>query len=93
MRKDVWVTPNHFLGKSANDVGDVEAFFLSRDFGVQNHLEQNVSELAHDFGLGSRFNGLGELVRLFDRVRSQAAMRLLFVPGTALFAPEGLNDF
>ena len=52
-------------------------------------LEQHVAELVEQLGVVARVRGVGQLVGLLDRVRDDAALVLLAVPGAVAAQPPG----
>ena len=79
---------NQLVSNPTGDVGDVEPVrLLPGDLGVEDHLEQQVTEfLAKQFAI-ARLDGLDGLRRLLDQVLHQRAMGLLSVPRAALPQP------
>lgn len=87
------VTANHLLGNILDDVVDVEAFFLARDFGVKHDLQQQIAELVANGFFIVRVDRFAEFVRFFDRETCECLVRLLFVPRAAFGASQVFDDF
>ncbi len=51
---------------------------------MKDHLEQQIAELVAQLFRATELDGLGDLVRLFDRVRRYGCERLFAVPRTAV---------
>src|SRR5436309_7985851 len=65
------------------------AAFLLEEEREEIHLEQEVAELVEELGRIVREGGVGDLVRLLDRVRHDRARRLLTVPRALAPQPPG----
>ena len=42
--ENMWMSPDHFLGRSKRNLTDVEPALFMKQFGDEKYLEQNVSE-------------------------------------------------
>src|SRR5207253_3224379 len=87
------VTVNHLGAHDISDVADVEpvGIFLCNG-AVHEHLEQQVSELLAQCRPILAIDGLEDLVRLLEEIRTQSEMRLLSVPRAATGRAQTLDD-
>ncbi len=61
--------------------------------GVEDHLEQQVSQFIPQILQVAALNGIGDLIGFFDRVGRYGAEVLLDIPGAAgLRVPEASHD-
>ena len=83
--EDVGMPPDQLLDERAGDGVDVERLggVLLGHPGVEDDLEQHVTELLAEVGAVAALDGLGHLVGLLDEVRREGLVGLLGVPGAA----------
>ena len=83
--EDVRMAPDQLLDEQPRDGVDVEGFRsgLLGDPGVEDDLEQHVTELLGEVPAVATLDGVQHLVGLLDQVRGQALVGLLGVPRTA----------
>lgn len=70
------------------DVLDGEAPRLGGHLGMKDHLQQDVAEFARQVVEASLIDGLDDLIALLKQMLAQRGVRLLAVPGAALFAAQ-----
>ena len=74
------VTENELVREVGADVGDVEIPFLRSDFGIEEHVQQDVAQLLADVLPVVVKKGVAEFIDLFYGVWPQALVGLLPVP-------------
>ena len=74
------------------DVGHVEHALLGGELRVEDHLEQQVAELAGELRGRAALERVVDLVRLLEEVVPQRVVRLLPVPRAAVGLPEAGGD-
>ena len=82
---------NQLVAQSVHYVGIVERSGLLAQLGVENHVQQQVARLFLDTVEILVQDGVGQLVRLLDRVVSECFEGLFAIPGT-LFA-QRIHNF
>ena len=80
------MTRDELVVDAPGHVGQREPALLRRQRGVEVDLEQDVAQLVEHLGVVARMRGVGQLIRLLDRVRNDRALVLLAVPGAV--APQ-----
>jgi hypothetical protein len=74
---------HHLVADRADDIGKAEEAGLFGHPGVVDGLEQKVAQLAGQLVPGLAFDGVGDLMRLFQRVGRDGGEALHDVPGAA----------
>ena len=72
----------HFLGDRIDHIGKLKGALLLGHAGVIDHLQQQVAELILQSGHVLPFNGINNLVGLFDGIGGNGRKGLREVPGT-----------
>ena len=83
--EDMRVAPDQFLAKVFGHVLDIERAGLSGDGGVEEDLQEDVSQLVLEAAFRFRPDRLHQFIGLLDQVLDQALVSLFAIPG-ALFA-------
>src|SRR6185436_21143122 len=73
-------------------VGEIEDAFLGGKLGVEDDLEQEVTELLRERRGGAALEGVVDLVGLLEQVLPEGGMRLLAVPRTAIRLAQAVAD-
>ena len=71
------------------DRGQIAGAALLQQQRQEVDLEQHVAELVQQLGVVAALGGVGELIRLFDRVRNDRPLVLLAVPRALASQPLG----
>ena len=79
--EDVRVPAHELFVYGPGDLVEVPLALLLEEQREEEHLEEEVAELVEELRGIVRERGVGDLVRLLDRVRDDRASRLLAVPG------------
>ena len=80
---------DHLLDQAARHGSEIETALLFRQTAVENHLEQQVSQLLAKRGCVPPGDGIRYLVRFLERVRRDGVEGLLAIPrATALRRPQ-----
>ena len=79
--EDVWVPAHELFVYGPGDLVEVPFALLLEEQREEEHLEEEVAELVEELRGIVRERGVGDLVRLLDRVRDDRASRLLAIPG------------
>ena len=82
------VAEDQFFADAVGHVVQVEAAGVLLDGGVEEDLEQHVSQLLPQVGGVLLVDGLGHLIGLLDEVAADALVGLGPVPGAAAGGPE-----
>jgi hypothetical protein len=77
------VAGHHLVADRADNIGKAEEAGLFGHPGVVDGLEQKVAQLAPQLVPGLAFDGVGDLMRLFQRVGRDGGKALHDVPGAA----------
>lgn len=91
--EDMRVSADEFFDDSPADVIEVEGAALPGELGVEDNLEEKITEFFREFGVIPRLNGVQEFVNLLHGVPSKGSMVLVAVPRTALRRSKGGHDF
>ncbi len=75
---------DELVGNPAGHVVEVEAALTGGDLGVEEHLQQQVTELLAQVGVVARLDRVQHLAGLLDQIGRQAAVGLFRVPGASL---------
>ncbi len=88
----MWVAA-HDLGRDRGlDVGEVEHARLRGKLRMQDDLQPQIPELTGELRRRTGFEGVVDLVRLFEQVVAQGLMRLLAVPRATVGFPQTIAD-
>ncbi len=82
--KDMRMTPDQLAGDRIDHRGEIETPLFLAQLTVVDDLEQQITQLAGQVLEVAALDGIGHLVRLFQRVRHDAGVILLQVPGAAM---------
>lgn len=93
LSKNVGVAAHQFLMENVHHVPDGEKALLGGDFGVEEDLVENVSQLLAKIFKIVPTHGQGHLLGFFAEVFEKASVGLFPVPGTAFGAPQAGHDF
>ena len=88
----VRVARDHFRGFLLRDRSCVEAPFVGSDLRVHRDLQQHVAKLFAKLAVVAGVDRLQQLVGLFEQVRAQRFVRLLFVPRAAVRCAKPAHD-
>ena len=83
---------DELLADAVGHIVQVEPADVLLNGGVEDHLEENVSQFFLQVGQTSLVDGLGHLVSLLDEVPPDALVGLFHVPGTAAGMAENPGD-
>ena len=85
VREDVRVAPDQFLDDATSDVVYVPALLpsLLGDTGMEDNLQQQVTEFLAQAGVIAAFDRLDGLVGLLDEVLDETLVRLACIPRAA----------
>ncbi|MDT4788914.1 hypothetical protein FQZ97_213020 [compost metagenome] len=75
---------DQLAGDGIHHAGELEAPLLLRQLAVIHHLEQQVAKFTGQMVEVATLDGVGHLVGFLDRVRNDAGVVLLQVPGAAI---------
>src|SRR6266852_6982747 len=92
LAKNMWMSPNQFLGDLRNDVVDVKFPCFARYLGVHDYEKQKVAEFFPKMRVVFSAGSFGDFVSFFDRRGQQRFMRLLPVPRTTARRAQFGND-
>ena len=81
---------DEFVREFGADVGNVEFSFLCSDFGIEEHVKQDVAQFLADVLLIVVKKGITEFINFLNGVGPQALVGLLLVPRT--FDAELVED-
>lgn len=87
--EDMRMAPDQLLDRAARDGAEVALAALLEQEREEVDLEQDVAQLVLEFRGIARMSGIGELVRLLDGVRDDAALVLLTIPWAVSPEPPG----
>ena len=83
LRKNVRVAPHQLVADRRSHRLEIELARLAGDLRVKHHLEQQIAQLFLEMLEVSSLDGVGNLVRLLDRVGRNAREGLLPIPRAA----------
>ena len=83
---------DQLVGQPIEHVVDGEALLLGRHLGIEEHLQQQVAELAGQLVPIARVDGFDHLVGFFQGVGLDGVEGLLAVPGTSARAAQPRHD-
>ena len=86
--EDVRMAANHFVVNVFDDVGDREAPLFARDFGMKNHLQEQVAHFFGKFRVVAGIERVENFVNFFNQVGPQGGVSLLAVPRTTLWRAQ-----
>ena len=90
--EDVRMAVDHLLRDPLDDFDEVEAGLVRADLGIEDDLQQDVTQLFHDGRIVAGVDRFQKLVGLFERVGLDCFERLHAVPGTAVRRAEPGDD-
>src|SRR5439155_22869343 len=90
--EDVGVPADELLVEAPGDLAGIERALLAGELGMDGDLEQEVAELvAQPLEIAGVERG-ERLIRFLEQVGAQRRVRLLAVPGTAMWRAQTLGD-
>ena len=92
IRKNVRVSADQLVDDGAANVVDGEAAGLVGDLGVEDDLQEDVSQFRAQGLVIPCIDGLEGLVGLFEQVAFQRRMGLLTIPRTAAISAQACHD-
>ena len=88
------MTPHELLADCRCYISEVEQAGFLRDAGMEYDLKQQITELMSEFTDGIAFDGIGDFIRLLDRIRCDRVEALGNIPGaTGLRIPQSPHHF
>jgi hypothetical protein len=79
----VRVTPYHLVVNFAHHIRDAETLLFAGNFGMENHLQQKITQLLGKLGIITGIERVDHFISFFDQVGAQRRVGLLAVPGAA----------
>src|SRR5271166_148244 len=92
LAKDVRMTIDEFVAKTVEHIVDREAFLFLRHLSVEEHLQQQVAELACKLVPVARVDGLDDFVGFLQGKGLDGVEGLLAVPGASARPAEPRHD-
>jgi len=82
--KHMRMTTDEFVHQMTCDLLEIERSALASQLTMENHLQQQVTQFLGHLVVIARFDGVNQLIDLFDGVAAQGQVVLLSVPRAAL---------
>ncbi len=79
----MWMPAHQFAHQMIDNAVEVEMPVFPSDLSIENHLEQQISQLVFQMRVILTFDGIGNFVGFLQRVRHDGLVRLLRIPWTA----------
>ena len=74
------MTENEFVAKFVAHIGEIKLLALFADFGIEEHMEENIAQFLANLFVVTLHQGIAKFVHLFNGVGAQTFIRLLFIP-------------